>query len=469
MATTTLQSTSGEIFDASSMFTCLSCSIAFASADDQRAHYRSDHHRYNMKRRVASLPPVSAAVFNQRVLERRTETAIMSSTKGSSCSICNKSYTTENAYLSHINSKKHKDAEAKHNPALKKEIDAAPTEEPAEKEVKPPAPVAKEPTPQSADEDVEMTIDQRIAQARTRLTTSDCLFCPVHSDSLPSNLTHMSITHGFFIPDAEYLVDLAGLIAYLGEKIAVGNACIYCYGKKRRNANAMGKLKKEEAEEDVDIGREFRSLEATRRHMIDKAHCKIAYDGEEERLEISDYYDFTTSYPTSSKRKAKDAKADDWEEMEDDGTGDQADEVVDESESNDEDEDGQEGSGIRLGDTPYELVLPSGARIGHRSLRHYYKQNYRTSLKTDKPSEEDPKSGAALVRQLLAEKNSALIPVKGAFGEGQAVIKARNHGEAKEAGRHIKEFRDVKRREDFKTKVGFIANSQKHYRDPLLQ
>ena len=51
-------------------------------------HYRSDHHRYNMKRRVASLPPVSAAVFNQKVMERRQQTAVMSLAKGSSCAIC---------------------------------------------------------------------------------------------------------------------------------------------------------------------------------------------------------------------------------------------------------------------------------------------------------------------------------------------------------------------------------------------
>ena len=51
-------------------------------------HYRSDHHRYNMKRRVASLPPVSVAVFNQKVLERRQETAVMLSPKGSTCEIC---------------------------------------------------------------------------------------------------------------------------------------------------------------------------------------------------------------------------------------------------------------------------------------------------------------------------------------------------------------------------------------------
>ena len=90
----------------SGLYTCLSCTIAFHTAQDQREyfnyrpstgrelnrsageHYRSDHHRYNMKRRVAGLPPVSAAVFNQKVLERRAETAIMASPKGSTCEIC---------------------------------------------------------------------------------------------------------------------------------------------------------------------------------------------------------------------------------------------------------------------------------------------------------------------------------------------------------------------------------------------
>ena len=41
-----------------------------------------------MKRRVASLPPVSAVVFNQKVLERRQETAVALSPKGSTCEIC---------------------------------------------------------------------------------------------------------------------------------------------------------------------------------------------------------------------------------------------------------------------------------------------------------------------------------------------------------------------------------------------
>ncbi|CCA66358.1 hypothetical protein PIIN_00044 [Serendipita indica DSM 11827] len=473
MATTMLQSTTGEMFDASTMFTCLSCSIAFPSADDQRAHYRSDHHRYNMKRRVASLPPVSVAVFNQKVLERRTETAVMSSTKGSTCTICNKSYGSENAYRSHINSKRHKEAEIKYNAGIKDEMDKATTE--SAQTVEAPAPkVSTQARPTTnEDEDTEMSIDQKIARARTRLTPSDCLFCSARSDSLASNLTHMSVEHGFFIPDAEYLVDVEGFISYLGEKIAIGNVCIYCYGKRRRQPNSKGQSRKEEAEEEV-TGREFRSLEATRRHMLDKAHCKIAFETEEERLEVSDYYDFTSSYPEASRRKSRKTKAEEeWEDM-DGESGGEMDEVVEDDEE-DMDTDGDEHlpeSGVRLGDTPYELVLPSGARIGHRSLRHYYKQNYRASTKEETRSEEDPKSGAALVRELLSQKNSALVPRKGgfgAFGEGGEVVKARNPGEARNAGRHVKEYRDVKRREEFKTRIGFISNNQKHFREPFLQ
>lgn len=87
------------------LYTCLSCSIAFLSPEEQRNihicsnsplwliaplgnHYRSDHHRYNMKRRVAGLPPVSVAIFNQKVLDRKAETAIMASPRGSVCEVC---------------------------------------------------------------------------------------------------------------------------------------------------------------------------------------------------------------------------------------------------------------------------------------------------------------------------------------------------------------------------------------------
>lgn len=295
----------------------------------------------------------------------------------------------------------------------------------------------------ATEEEIDRTIDEKIAAARARLSPSHCLFCSHKSSHLDDNLTHMSTIHSFFIPDAEYLIDITGLITYLGEKIAAGNVCIYCNGK----------------------GRDFRSLNAVRKHMVDKSHCKIAYGDENERLEVSDYYDFTNSYPDANK------SVPDTEEWEDDDNvdDDQVDEVVSQDESSESEPGDLPENEITYGDSHLELVLPSGARIGHRSLKRYYAQSFLGSPRRGK--QEDPKSGAALVRRLLADKNSALVPRKGgfgAYGAGTDVIKARNPGEAREAGRHVREFRDQQRQESFRTKIGFKHNHQKHYRDPCM-
>ena len=54
-------------------FTCITCRVAFADADLQRSHYKTDWHRYNLKRKVANLPHVTAEGFNQRVLAQRAQ------------------------------------------------------------------------------------------------------------------------------------------------------------------------------------------------------------------------------------------------------------------------------------------------------------------------------------------------------------------------------------------------------------
>ncbi|KDN49735.1 hypothetical protein RSAG8_01800, partial [Rhizoctonia solani AG-8 WAC10335] len=454
------------------LYTCLSCSIAFFSAEDQRVHYKSDHHRYNMKRRVANLPPVSAHAFDQKVLERRAETAVTTSPKGATCHTCNKSFATENSYRSHMVSRKHKDNELK---AVAKarapptDTTMQDTEEEAPKvEERPKETTISLTVPEDAtEEEIEATIDAKIAAARSKLSLSSCLFCPHTSDSIDTNLEHMASAHSFFIPDAEYLTDLQGLVAYLGEKIAVGNVCIAC------------------------PSREFRSMDAVRKHMIDKGHCKIGYEQESQRLEVADFYDFSTSYPDAeARKKSKAARAakraqreatkpdEEWEDIDQEEGGDdmEVDEIVDESgteSDSNSDTSTLDDNTLSFGDTPYELVLPSGARIGHRSMRRYYKQAPSRAVIAPRPgSVDDENSGAALVRRLIADKNSALVPTKGgfgAYGAGTEVVKARNRGEAREAGRHIREFREQNRREQFKTKVGFVHNSQKHFRDPLLQ
>ena len=84
-------------------------------------------------------------------------------------------------------------------------------------------------------------------------------------------------------------------------------------------------------------------------------------------------------------------------------------------------------SQIMYGDSNFELVLPSGARIGHHSMRHYYEQSVPTSCATD-----DPKSAKAIVQWLLVDKRSDLMPMKGGFGAsgtGMQTIKGCNRGE----------------------------------------
>ena len=49
------------------------------------------------------------------------------------------------------------------------------------------------------------------------LGMEECLFCSHISDSLEKNVEHMTLKHSFFIPDAEYLSDLEGLVIYLGQ------------------------------------------------------------------------------------------------------------------------------------------------------------------------------------------------------------------------------------------------------------
>ena len=413
-------------------------------------------------------------------------------------------YTTENAFRSHILSRKHRENEVRslsrvdhpHSAKGAAKASSSPADQSPGTSATPMkgAPPTHSTSTQpdadyEGDEDT-ATLDEKIAAARSRLSPVHCLFCAHISSSLEDNLTHMSSEHSFFIPDAEYLVDITGLIAYLGEKIAVGNVCIYCNGK----------------------GREFRTLDAVRKHMVDKSHCKIAYDTENDTLEISDYYDFSSSYPDAEERQRRKAErraekkkkaaeaarvaeaAEGWEDVDDEeDSGGDVDEVVDEppsssSSEDDNDDDDDDGDSddtddlpqnqITFGDSHLELVLPSGNRIGHRSMRRYYAQSFPSPSRNAEAAERGEDAFAAtsdrrsIVRRLLADKHSALVPRRGgfgAFGAGTEVVKARNRGEAREAGRHIREFRDQKRKEDYRTRVAFVHNHQKHYRDPLLQ
>lgn len=321
-----------------SPYTCITCRVAFRDLEIQRQHYKSDWHRYNLKRKVAELPPVSVEEFQKRVIAQRGKEDQLKNHQQTSCKICHKNFNSKNQFEIHMTSKKHKEQ------ASRKQVEQQADEEDEEDEsmqnisdrldpkfVEPSNSVIKQAKSSAkknnkieddmeVDSDVEsVDSEEWIEDTENPVANNDCLFCKQHSRSLLRNLKHMTLAHSFFIPDPEYCVDLKGLLIYLGEKIFAGYMCIWCN----------------------DSGKAFQSADAARAHMIDKGHCKMLHEGEA-LVEYSEFYDYSTSYPDAGEEGVDpDAEIDIPE----------------------------------LDDTDYQLVLPSGNVIGHRSLMRYYKQS----------------------------------------------------------------------------------------------
>uniref|UniRef100_A0A8D2ZUW8 Cytoplasmic 60S subunit biogenesis factor ZNF622 n=1 Tax=Scophthalmus maximus TaxID=52904 RepID=A0A8D2ZUW8_SCOMX len=398
-----------------SSYTCISCRVAFADGEVQRAHYKSDWHRYNLKRKVADMPPVTAENFQERVLAQRTaaEQHLSDASATEGCTVCNKKFSSTNAHQNHLQSHKHQQAEKQalltaqrkvekmneknlekglgdekadrdaRNEALQQALreqqrsnpakqEAAQTsqgatkqrmerpdipprllwlEEQAKRRERDEGATAEEEDWEDVDgegdddemeeeeaeeEEEEETMDQEEGDSAApadphpsalpgSIPVTECLFCSHHSKSLMKNVAHMTKGHGFFIPDVEFIVDLRGLVRYLGEKVGGGNVCLWCNEK----------------------GRSFYSTEAVQSHMTDKSHCKLFTDGDA-ALEFADFYDFRSSYP----------------DRKDGGDGDTNDEEL------------PDDKNLEYDDDTLELTLPSGAKIGHRSLMRYYKQRF---------------------------------------------------------------------------------------------
>lgn len=312
--------------------TCLSCKLLFSVPELHQEHYKTDWHRYNLKRRLADLPPLTKEDFERRAAAFKEDVEGKDKKVSSSCEYCNKHFSTKNAMSSHLQSKKHKLLAANAKP--KKPVPVKTPKPSTDEAPKPstagaPKPsTAEAPKPSAAEDEEEWSdegddgdwescddSDDDVDVQRVVVDTNDCLFCDHQSDTTEGNVSHMTEAHSFFIPDIEYLADLDGLIGSLAGKIHLGHICLWCNGK----------------------GRGFKSVKSVKQHMLDKGHCKMLHEGEA-LFDYADFYDYSSIDVTK--------------EIGDVG-------VIDDL----------------LEDTDFELVLPSGATIGHRSLAVYYKQN----------------------------------------------------------------------------------------------
>lgn len=72
-------------------------------------HYKSDFHKYNLKRKVAGLPPVTKEWFDSRKELLSSATTVGPVHKFWFDPLTKKKFNTENTYLAHVHSKKYKD------------------------------------------------------------------------------------------------------------------------------------------------------------------------------------------------------------------------------------------------------------------------------------------------------------------------------------------------------------------------
>ncbi|KAJ0965642.1 hypothetical protein J5N97_026780 [Dioscorea zingiberensis] len=266
--------------------TCNACNEEFTDEADQKLHYRSEWHRYNLKRKVAGVPGVTEALFQARqsaLAEERSK--LSASPMLYSCALCQKEYRSAKAHAQHLNSKSHALKASQDGSALGAGITVikplttrAPNKSTLSKE-------RAEGSAESEDEWVEVDTDDNLDSDADEQDDMDededldpaiCFICDQKHETIESCMVHMHKQHGFFIPDVEYLKDPKGFLTYVGLKVIRDFMCLYCN----------------------DRCHPFQSLEAVRKHMIAKGHCKVHYGdgGDEEEAELEEFYDYSGSY-----------------------------------------------------------------------------------------------------------------------------------------------------------------------------
>ena len=383
------------------MYTCVTCGLQFEDSNGQKNHMRSEWHRYNLKRRVAQLPSIDEDTFVSKI---------------AAWTINNNSNTDTSA----PGQKKKRELRRETKAALearKRELFAArdalkgkssyQKEQIGESLPKETQPERKEDKYDSSrsERNEESLITEKLVN-KVNIPVTTCLFCPIKANmnfnTPEENVSHMFKHHGLYIPERKYIVDLAGLLTYLGEKIGLGNCCLCC--------SYQGK-----------------SLEAVRGHMLKKRHMRIPYENELEKLEISDFYDFTSTYQMQVT-----SQDDEWED-------------VSENEENDADEDEKYISTQESGhyfQSETSLHIASGAVIGHRLLAKYYRQYVKPERIL---TEGQGTVTAAETRHFIKAKETSLSQSKRVWLQ---VKKAEDQND-----RHAAKF----------------INNQPHFRDPLLQ
>ncbi|TGO61246.1 hypothetical protein BOTNAR_0132g00170 [Botryotinia narcissicola] len=463
--------------NASHPYTCNTCQVAFRNSDLQRGHMRSDWHRYNLKRRVTSLPPISSEVFTEKVLQAQASSTAAASKAAyeKSCTICIKTYFSENAYHNHLSSQKHKakaamasdghmdDASSvmsstfslgepiKTNGAAGDDTDAQVDEvskgikktnlEDAEGSTATP----------TEDDDMEDNEDELV-----EVSTSRCLFCNEDSADTAANAAHMERIHGMFIPEKEYL----------DEQIEIGDYYDFrsTYSDDEEESDSEDALPGKQNSGGVKLG-------AKRPTTIDA-------EGDED-MENGDGWETDSSESSLDSADLTavplDERTHQYEKLHQHPHHSHTDP------RSHHNKDGWHSHAHKHNHAEfyadYELNLPSGRTAGHRSLQKYYRQNLvnhpspeerqRRAIEAAENSDSDVEQDERVIRRNERERGRALMS-RANGGLGMAGVTAEKRREVKAAEKRSRKVENYERRK-FDWRNNKQNNSQKHFRDPLLQ
>lgn len=221
-------------------YTCICCRVKFESVEQQRGHFKTEWHLYNLKRKVCNLDSIDQEGFN-----KIQEGNIREKDSDETSTILD---TSSYIDLGAIDQERQSSDDIRDNNEDEDEEDWEKIE-----------------SVQFLDEDYTDTEIEELIQRMVSIDT--CLFCDCKSSNVNDNIEHMNTIHGFFLPEEQYLIDLEGMMDYLGFKVGAGATCLWC-------------------------DKQFASLHGVRLHMLYKDHCKIAYD-QDRASEYRDYYDYT--------------------------------------------------------------------------------------------------------------------------------------------------------------------------------
>lgn len=295
------------------------------------SHARSEWHVYNLKRVVAGLPPLPEDLFLQK---KQAFCAPVSQTeKKTYCNACKTTFHNNRSFDAHLKSKKHV-----RNSRLRDRVESntvSPTTENA---------LLLEDSP-----------DWEKRNQPQALPLGACLFCDkvFHckdntessgDSSLASRVfAHMSDAHDFLVPYPDRLVDPVGLLVELGRIVGEERACICCgrqfYGRKEGNTSSLIALK------------------AVRNHMLDKPGHMHLWCGESDPVRVALLIEESEEKNSSHPPAVALAGGELFSRFYDQSF------VAPRFILPDTDDD------------VYEVRLPSGTVLGHRSMRAVYRQH----------------------------------------------------------------------------------------------